>query len=75
LYDLALLEAVLGDYHRNIPAARDAEVLHVMATIVNRVGQYIIDSVPAMLEAIFTPTLEMINKVRSPFAHESSLVG
>jgi len=65
LSSLALLEAVLGDYHRNIPAARDAEVLHVMATIVNRVGQYIIDSVPAMLEAIFTPTLEMINKVRS----------
>lgn len=35
---IALLEAVLGDYNRNIPAARDAEVLNVMATIVNKVG-------------------------------------
>jgi exportin-1 len=33
-----LLEAVLGDYNRNIPAARDAEVLNVMATIVSRLG-------------------------------------
>jgi len=33
-----LLDAVLGDYNRNIPAARDAEVLNVMATIINKVG-------------------------------------
>lgn len=57
-----LLDAVLGDYNRNIPAARDAEVLHVMAAIIHRLGQYIIDSVPAMLDAIFEPTLDMINK-------------
>lgn len=33
-----LLEAILGDYNRNIPAARDAEVLNVVTTIVTRLG-------------------------------------
>lgn len=33
-----LLDAVLGDYSRNVPAARDAEVLNVMTTIMNRLG-------------------------------------
>lgn len=33
-----LLDAILGDYNRNVPAARDAEVLNVMATITNRLG-------------------------------------
>jgi exportin-1 len=33
-----LLDAILGDYHRNVPQARDAEVLNVMATITMRMG-------------------------------------
>ena len=33
-----LLDAILGDYGRNVPAARDAEVLNVMATITGRLG-------------------------------------
>jgi exportin-1 len=33
-----LLEAVLGDYQRNVPPARDAEVLNLMATIVGVLG-------------------------------------
>lgn len=33
-----LLDAILGDYSRNVPAARDAEVLNVMATIIGRLG-------------------------------------
>lgn len=33
-----LLDAILGDYTRNVPAARDAEVLNVMATIISRLG-------------------------------------
>ena len=33
-----LLDAILGDYNRNVPAARDAEVLNVMATIISRLG-------------------------------------
>jgi exportin-1 len=31
-----VLDAILGDYSRNVPAARDAEVLNVMATITTR---------------------------------------
>ena len=33
-----LLDAILGDYNRNVPTARDAEVLNVMATITTRLG-------------------------------------
>jgi exportin-1 len=33
-----LLDAVLGDYHTNVPMARDAEVLNMMATITGRLG-------------------------------------
>jgi exportin-1 len=33
-----LLEAVLVDYQRNVPPARDAEVLNLMATIVGVLG-------------------------------------
>lgn len=32
----ALLDAVLVDYNRNVPDARDAEVLDVMTTIVTK---------------------------------------
>lgn len=31
-----LLDAILGDYTQNVPQARDAEVLNVMATIVTK---------------------------------------
>ncbi len=31
-----LLDAVLVDYSRNVPDARDAEVLNVMTTIITR---------------------------------------
>ena len=34
-----LLDAILGDYNRNVPAARDAEVLNVMGTVTNRLGR------------------------------------
>ena len=33
-----LLDAILGDYNRNVATARDAEVLNVMATITSRLG-------------------------------------
>jgi len=73
-----LLDAILGDYNRNVPAARDAEVLNVMATITSRLTvsgafQYyyamlspfqtlLTPQVPAILEAVFEPTLNMINQ-------------
>ncbi|CAE6515901.1 Exportin-1 [Rhizoctonia solani] len=57
-----LLEAVLGDYSRNVPHARDAEVLNVMATITSRLQGLLTPQVPAILDAVFECTLEMISK-------------
>ncbi|KAF9009428.1 CRM1 C terminal-domain-containing protein [Cyathus striatus] len=57
-----LLDAILGDYQRNVPAARDAEVLNVMATIIGRLGPLLTPQVPAILDAVFEPTLNMINQ-------------
>lgn len=34
----ALLEAVLPDYQRNVPGARDAEVLKVMSTLISKLS-------------------------------------
>ncbi|KAI3627765.1 CRM1 [Malassezia furfur] len=58
----SLLDAILGDYHNNIPAARDAEVLNVMATITTRLGSLLTDKIPPVLDAVFEPTLNMINQ-------------
>ncbi|KAJ3088258.1 Karyopherin transporter [Quaeritorhiza haematococci] len=57
-----LLEAILGDYQRNVEPARDAEVLSVTATIVTRLGDLMTPKVPAILDAVFECTLNMINK-------------
>ncbi|KAF8162898.1 CRM1 C terminal-domain-containing protein [Crassisporium funariophilum] len=57
-----LLDAILGDYSRNVPASRDAEVLNVMASIVIRLGPLLTPQVPAIMEAVFEPTLNMINQ-------------
>jgi exportin-1 len=57
-----LFDCVLGDYQRNIEPARDAEVLNVMSSIVNRLGALLTDRVITILNAVFEPTLNMINK-------------
>jgi len=57
-----LLDAILGDYTRNVPTARDAEVLNVMATITGRLGPLLTPHVGAILDAVFEPTLNMINQ-------------
>ncbi|KAH7889656.1 CRM1 C terminal-domain-containing protein [Phlebopus sp. FC_14] len=62
-----LLDAMLGDYNRNVPTARDAEVLNVMATITSRLGPLLTPQVPAILDAVFEPTLNMINQDFSEF--------
>ena len=59
-----LLEAVLIDYQRNVPAAREPEVLSTMATIVNKLGVHITGEIPKIFDAVFECTLNMINKVR-----------
>ena len=57
-----MLDAVLYDYQRNIAPAREPEVLSSIATIINRLHQHINDHLPAILDAVFECTLDMINK-------------
>lgn len=83
-----LLEAVLIDYHRNVPDAREAEVLNVMTTIIHKLHVCLVgptpvfllysppppfandhvvqtlmeDKIPAIMDSVFSCTLEMINK-------------
>lgn len=64
-----LLDAVLIDYQRNVPAAREPEVLSTMATIVNKLGGHITGEIPQIFDAVFECTLNMINKV-SRHAHQ-----
>ncbi|KAI9090074.1 CRM1 C terminal-domain-containing protein [Phlyctochytrium arcticum] len=57
-----LLETVLGDYARNVEPAKDAFVLNVMASIIKKLGDQMDDKIPAVLDAVFECTLNMINK-------------
>ncbi|KAH0544667.1 Exportin-1 [Glutinoglossum americanum] len=57
-----LLDAVLVDYNRNVPDARDAEVLNVMSTIITKLHVAMEDKVPVIMENVFLCTLDMINK-------------
>ncbi len=57
-----LLDAILGDYNRNVEQARDAEVLSVTAAIINKLGSFMEDKVPPILSAVFECTLVMISR-------------
>ncbi|XP_071961945.1 exportin-1-like [Antedon mediterranea] len=57
-----LLEAVLSDYKRNVPAGREPEVLSTMATIVNKLENHITNQIPKIFDHVFECTVEMINK-------------
>ncbi|THD21640.1 Exportin-1 [Fasciola hepatica] len=57
-----LLDAVADDYQRNVPAARESEVLALMTNLVNRLEEHILPSLPRILDAVFQSTLEMIDK-------------
>jgi exportin-1 len=57
-----LLDAVLVDYNRNVPDARDAEVLNVMSTIISKLHGLMEDKIPIIMENVFECTLGMINK-------------
>jgi Importin beta-related nuclear transport receptor len=57
-----LLDSVLVDYNRNVPGARDAEVLKAMTVIITRLQGLMEDQVPAIMENVFECTLDMINK-------------
>ena len=55
-----MMDPVLGDYARNVPDARDAEVLSLFAAIINKVQGAMLDEVPKIFEAVFECTLQMI---------------
>lgn len=57
-----LLDAILGDYRRNVPGAREPEVLSTVTAIVDKLESQAIEDVPPILDALFECTLEMINK-------------
>ncbi|XP_050387160.1 protein EXPORTIN 1A [Argentina anserina] len=57
-----MLDPVLGDYARNLPDARESEVLSLFATIINKYKVEMIDDVPRIFEAVFQCTLVMITK-------------
>ncbi|KAF2100803.1 hypothetical protein NA57DRAFT_74400 [Rhizodiscina lignyota] len=57
-----LLEAVLLDYKRNVPDAREAEVLNLMTTIINKLHSMMEDQVMNIMDNVFECTLDMINK-------------
>ncbi|KAH1219844.1 Protein EXPORTIN 1A [Glycine max] len=57
-----MMDPVLGDYSRNVPDARESEVLSLFATIVNKYKAAMIEDVPRIFEAVFQCTLEMITK-------------
>lgn len=61
-----LLDAVLGDFARNIPVAREAGVLSLMAAIVNKLESLATPFAGQILETVFGWILDMIDKVDCP---------
>ncbi|XP_019092143.1 PREDICTED: protein EXPORTIN 1B-like [Camelina sativa] len=57
-----MMDQVLGDYARNVPDARESEVLSLFATIINKYKVVMQDEVLLIFEAVFQCTLEMITK-------------
>ncbi|XP_042017470.1 protein EXPORTIN 1A-like isoform X1 [Salvia splendens] len=57
-----MMDPVLGDYARNLPDARESEVLSLFATIINKYKGAMFEDVPKIFEAVFQCTLEMITK-------------
>jgi exportin-1 len=58
----SLMDAVLIDYNRNVPDARDAEVLNVMSTVITKLQGLMEDSTTIIMQNVFECTLSMINK-------------
>ncbi|VAI40691.1 unnamed protein product [Triticum turgidum subsp. durum] len=60
-----MMDPILGDYARNVPDARESEVLSLFATIINKYKAEMLDDVPRIFEAVFQCTLEISLIVRS----------
>lgn len=61
-YVPAMMDPLLGDYARNVPDARDAEVLSLFAAMINRLRERMAPEVPRIFEAVFECTLAMITQ-------------
>eukprot|EP00736_Rhodelphis_marinus_P004090 Rmarinus@m.18775 len=57
-----LMDAVLTDYKNALPDARDAAVLSLFAQIIDKIGSHMTAQVPAILDAVFECTLQMITQ-------------
>lgn len=57
-----MLETILIDYQKTTPTAREAEVLSLLATCINKLRNAIVPHVPGILEAVFECTLQMITQ-------------
>mmetsp|Transcript_24882 Transcript_24882/g.80999 ORF Transcript_24882/g.80999 Transcript_24882/m.80999 type:complete len:1099 (+) Transcript_24882:98-3394(+) len=69
-----MLDPVLGDYVRSIPAARDPEVLSLFCCLINKLQSAMTAEVPRVFEAVFKSTLDMITKNFEDFPeHRSNL--
>jgi exportin-1 len=58
----AMMDPLLGDYARNVPDARDAEVLSLFTAVINKLGSRVGGEVPRVFEAVFEVTLAMITR-------------
>jgi exportin-1 len=58
-----MMDQVLGDYARNVPDARESEVLSLFATIINKYKVVMRDEVPLIFEAVFQCTLEVTDSM------------
>ncbi|TKR60906.1 hypothetical protein L596_028087 [Steinernema carpocapsae] len=62
-----LFDAVLFDYARNTPMAREPNVLSLLSTMVTALKERINPEIPRILDAVFKATLEMIDKELTAF--------
>ncbi|KAF5832627.1 armadillo-type protein [Dunaliella salina] len=62
MYVPAMMDPILGDYQRAVPDARDAEVLSLLAVIINKLRMLMESEVPRVFDAVFEVTLQMITR-------------
>ncbi|KAH8491658.1 hypothetical protein H0E87_023686, partial [Populus deltoides] len=69
-----MMDPVLGDYARNLPDARESEVLSLFATIINKYKAAMIEDVPRIFEAVFQCTLEEDAMLSSNIAYRNAIL-
>lgn len=57
-----LFDAVLFDYQKNVPHAREPKVLSLLSILVTQLGSLLSPQVPSILGAVFQCSIDMINK-------------